>query len=135
MFKRICESAGIGEEWTPREVAPYLRLDHERQRRADREGRSARRSPQQPEGRTACRHQIRPVIPAGRGQPRQARHRARGILRRPANTITPPSTVFAAFNHHAGPKEIAVYPFSVHEGGGTRHCLAQVAFLRQAGVS
>ena len=33
--------------------------------------------------------------------------------------ITPASTVFAAFNHYAGPKEIAVYPFSGHEGGGT----------------
>ena len=33
--------------------------------------------------------------------------------------ITPASTVFAAFNHYAGPKEIAVYPFNGHEGGGT----------------
>jgi cephalosporin-C deacetylase len=43
--------------------------------------------------------------------------------------ITPASTVFAAYNHYAGPKEIAVYPFNGHEGGGTRHRLAQLACL------
>ncbi len=52
-----------------------------------------------------------------------------------ADTITPPSTIFAAFNHYAGPKDIAVYQFSGHEGGGTRHFLAQLAFLRQHGLS
>jgi len=52
-----------------------------------------------------------------------------------ADTITPPSTVFAAFNHYAGPKDIAVYPYSGHEGGGTQHFLAQLAYLRQAGLS
>ena len=31
--------------------------------------------------------------------------------------ITPPSTVFAAYNHYAGPKAIEVYPFNGHEGG------------------
>jgi cephalosporin-C deacetylase len=46
--------------------------------------------------------------------------------------ITPASTVFAAYNHYAGPKEIAVYPFNGHEGGGTRHRLAQLAFLAGA---
>ena len=46
--------------------------------------------------------------------------------------ITPASTVFAAYNHYAGPKEIAVYPFNGHEGGGTRHRLAQLAFLADA---
>jgi cephalosporin-C deacetylase len=43
--------------------------------------------------------------------------------------ITPASTVFAAYNHYAGPKQIAVYPFNGHDGGGTRHRLAQLAFL------
>jgi cephalosporin-C deacetylase len=33
----------------------------------------------------------------------------------------PPSTVFAAYNHYAGPKEIEVYPFNDHEGGETLH--------------
>src|SRR5215831_13982801 len=46
-----------------------------------------------------------------------------------ADDITPPSTVFAAFNHYAGPKDIAVYEFSGHEGGGTRHLRAQLDFL------
>ena len=31
--------------------------------------------------------------------------------------ITPPSTVYAAYNHYAGPKSIEVYPFNGHEGG------------------
>ena len=31
--------------------------------------------------------------------------------------VTPPSTVFAAYNHYAGPKSIEVYPFNGHEGG------------------
>ena len=44
--------------------------------------------------------------------------------------ITPPSTVFAAFNHYAGPKEIAVYPFSGHEGGATMtHMHKKLDFL------
>ncbi len=33
------------------------------------------------------------------------------------DTTCPPSTVFAAYNHWAGPKEIEVYPFNNHEGG------------------
>lgn len=51
-----------------------------------------------------------------------------------ADVITPPSTIFAAFNHYAGPKDIAVYPYSGHEGGETAHFLAQLDFLRQAGL-
>lgn len=43
-----------------------------------------------------------------------------------ADDITPPSTVFAAFNHYAG---TAVYEFNGHEGGGTRHLRAQLDFL------
>lgn len=31
--------------------------------------------------------------------------------------ITPASTVFAAYNHYAGPKDIRVWPFNGHEGG------------------
>lgn len=46
-----------------------------------------------------------------------------------ADDITPPSTVFAAYHHYAGPRDIAVYPFSGHEGGETRHFLAKLAFL------
>ncbi len=49
------------------------------------------------------------------------------------DTVCPPSTVFAAYNHYAGPKEIAVYPFNGHENGETiqverkMHRLAQAA--------
>jgi cephalosporin-C deacetylase len=43
--------------------------------------------------------------------------------------VTPASTVFAAYNHYAGRKEIAVYPFNGHEGGGTRHALAKLQWL------
>ncbi|GAA3514045.1 cephalosporin-C deacetylase [Streptosporangium album] len=32
--------------------------------------------------------------------------------------VCPPSTVFAAYNHWQGPKEIAVWPWNNHEGGG-----------------
>jgi cephalosporin-C deacetylase len=46
-----------------------------------------------------------------------------------ADDITPASTVFAAYNHYAGPKNIEVYPFNGHEGGGTRQFLAQLNFL------
>jgi cephalosporin-C deacetylase len=35
------------------------------------------------------------------------------------DTICPPSTVFAAYNWHAGDKEIRIYPYNNHEGGGT----------------
>ena len=33
-----------------------------------------------------------------------------------SDAVTPPSTVFAAYHHYAGPKDIAVYPFGGHEG-------------------
>lgn len=31
--------------------------------------------------------------------------------------VCPPSTVYAAHNHYAGPKEIRVWPYNAHEGG------------------
>ena len=45
---------------------------------------------------------------------------ARGVAQAP---------VFAAFNHYAGPKDIAVYEVNGHEGGETRHLRAQLDFL------
>jgi cephalosporin-C deacetylase len=42
----------------------------------------------------------------------------------------PPSTVFAAYNHYAGPKEILVWRYNQHEGGGTFQAQAKIAFLR-----
>ena len=44
------------------------------------------------------------------------------------DTICPPSTVYAAYNWHAGPKEIRVYPYNGHEGGGTFHAREKLAF-------
>ena len=42
----------------------------------------------------------------------------------------PPSTVYAAFNHYAGPKEIREYPFNDHEGGEAFHDVAKMGWLR-----
>ncbi len=45
--------------------------------------------------------------------------------------ICPPSTVFAAFNSWAHPhKQISVYPYNGHEGGGSFQQLDQLAFVR-----
>ena len=43
--------------------------------------------------------------------------------------VCPPSTVFAAYNVWAGPKDIAVFEFNGHEGGGTYHRRRQLAFV------
>jgi cephalosporin-C deacetylase len=45
--------------------------------------------------------------------------------------ISPPSTVFAAYNHYAGEKEIAVWEFDQHAGGDSFHALEQLRFLRR----
>lgn len=43
--------------------------------------------------------------------------------------ICPPSTVFAAYNHYAGPKEMRTYEYNNHEGGGIHHQLEKLKFL------
>jgi cephalosporin-C deacetylase len=43
--------------------------------------------------------------------------------------ITPASTIFTAYNYYAGPKDIRVYPFNGHEGGGVQQVRAQFDFL------
>ena len=43
--------------------------------------------------------------------------------------ICPPSTVFAAYNHHAGPKDIRIYQYNNHEGGGNYQTVEKVKFL------
>ena len=48
--------------------------------------------------------------------------------------ITPPSTVFAAYNHYAGPKEIRVLPYSGHDAGALQHVNDQLAFLAGLGL-
>ncbi len=45
--------------------------------------------------------------------------------------ICPPSTIYAAYNHYGGPKEILEYPFNDHEGGGPFHDLAKMRWLRE----
>lgn len=45
-----------------------------------------------------------------------------------ADEVTPPSTVFAAYNWYGGPKSIEVYPYNGHEGGGAHHELAKLEF-------
>ena len=44
--------------------------------------------------------------------------------------VCPPSTVFAAYNHWAGEKDIKVYPYNGHEGGGSFQTLEKVRFLK-----
>jgi cephalosporin-C deacetylase len=46
------------------------------------------------------------------------------------DTICPPSTVYAAYNHYAGEKQIKVYEYNNHEGGATFQAEAKLNFLR-----
>ena len=43
----------------------------------------------------------------------------------------PPSTVYAAYNLYAGPKEIIEYPYNDHEGGAGFHERAKLQWLQQ----
>lgn len=47
------------------------------------------------------------------------------------DTICPPSTVYASYNQVTAPKEIRVYTFNNHEGGGHEQSLARLKFLQQ----
>jgi len=44
--------------------------------------------------------------------------------------VCPPSTVYAAYNHYAGEKQLEVWPFNRHEGGEGYQTQAKLAFLR-----
>jgi cephalosporin-C deacetylase len=46
--------------------------------------------------------------------------------------ISPPSTVYAAYNHYAGPKSLRLYRYNEHEGGETHHVMEQLSFARDA---
>ena len=46
------------------------------------------------------------------------------------DTVCPASTVYAAFHAYAGDKQIVVYPFNSHEGGGAHQFERQLAWLR-----
>ena len=45
--------------------------------------------------------------------------------------ICPPSTVFAAYNHFGGVKDIKVWPYNGHEGGGDEQLIAKARFLSE----
>lgn len=45
--------------------------------------------------------------------------------------VCPPSTVFAAYNHYAGPKQIKVWPYNHHEGGESFQSIEKIKFLAQ----
>lgn len=44
--------------------------------------------------------------------------------------VCPPSTVYAAYNHYAGAKQIRIYEYNKHEGGGDYHTVEKLNFLR-----
>lgn len=45
------------------------------------------------------------------------------------DTTCPPSTVYGAYHHYAGPRQIEVYPYNGHEGGESFQASARLAFL------
>ncbi len=45
--------------------------------------------------------------------------------------ICPPSTCFAAYHRYAGPKDVRVYEFNGHEGGGAHHRRLQLAWVSE----
>jgi cephalosporin-C deacetylase len=47
------------------------------------------------------------------------------------DTICPPSTVYSAYNRITAPREIRVYPYNGHEGGGSLHTEEKYRFLRR----
>jgi cephalosporin-C deacetylase len=58
------------------------------------------------------------------------RSRARALFSVGLMDLTcPPSTVFAAYNHFAGPKDIRVYRYNYHEGGAGYQIVEKVKFL------
>lgn len=45
--------------------------------------------------------------------------------------VCPPENVYAAYNKITAPKEIVCYPFAKHEGGGSKHTLKQLQFVKK----
>jgi cephalosporin-C deacetylase len=46
------------------------------------------------------------------------------------DTVCPPSTIYAAYNHWGGEKEIKYYKYNNHEGGGEYHRVEKLKFLK-----
>ena len=44
--------------------------------------------------------------------------------------VCPPSTVYAAHNYWSGEKDIKVYPYNAHEGGGSYQTIAKLKFIK-----
>ena len=51
------------------------------------------------------------------------------------DTICPASTVFASYNHVKSDKDIRVYYFNDHEGGGPDHLMEKIAYLQRLWLS
>jgi cephalosporin-C deacetylase len=47
------------------------------------------------------------------------------------DTICPPSTVFAAYNHYTGPKDIRIWQFNNHEGGQAYQDVEKLKFANE----
>jgi cephalosporin-C deacetylase len=47
-----------------------------------------------------------------------------------ADRACPPSTVYAAYNHYAGPKRMITWEFNDDEGGGNHPVVRQLNFVR-----
>jgi cephalosporin-C deacetylase len=45
--------------------------------------------------------------------------------------VCPPSTVYTAYNHWAGEKDIKVYPYNGHEGGGSYQTIEKLKFIKK----
>ncbi|MGO9206615.1 MAG: acetylxylan esterase [Candidatus Limnocylindrales bacterium] len=48
--------------------------------------------------------------------------------------ITPPSTVFAAYNAYGGPREIQVWPYAGHDASDSHQFARQLGFLSECGL-
>ena len=44
--------------------------------------------------------------------------------------VCPPSTVYAVYNHWTGEKDIKVYPYNGHEGGGSYQTIEKLKFIK-----
>lgn len=50
------------------------------------------------------------------------------------DNICPAKCYFASYNRIRSPKEIMLYPFNGHEGGGSRHTGEKIRFLKERGI-
>ncbi len=44
--------------------------------------------------------------------------------------VCPPSTVYAAYNHYTAPKDMVVWEYNLHDGGGSDQTVRQARFMR-----